>query len=211
MYNGNIQGIGTIKAGFAFLLIDKDGNQSTSSSYCTFTAEDKDRILVLKYWFENNKSKFITPSSISPTIPPNPGSSVYLRKIEEITPDLIFDLVCQVAKVSPVEGLKSNRVKLLVWDGTTNKIQTGEAISKYPAKFLQIPNYWFGSLLNVIIWNSDYFTLGENPSLVEGKWIKLRNTRSRIYEGILELKIGENSSIVLLKEDDPIVRSRLQF
>jgi len=192
--------------GFSFVLIKKDGTPFFATKSCTFTESDQKRIKGLKVWWDSTQAE--RASYIAPVLPKN----TYLKKIEQIGPNnASFDLICQVIRVFPIEGNKgSQRIKLMVWDGSGQNQFFNTTLESFPpAKSniqvmhsLQSP---IGGIAHVIVWNVKLFELFERGHITEGRWIQLKFASSKIYMNQIEIKIGSESTIQILENNNPVV------
>eukprot|EP01119_Soliformovum_irregulare_P023925 TRINITY_DN8460_c0_g1_i1.p1 TRINITY_DN8460_c0_g1~~TRINITY_DN8460_c0_g1_i1.p1 ORF type:complete len:527 (-),score=153.31 TRINITY_DN8460_c0_g1_i1:61-1641(-) len=218
-FNGKIQGVGT-KDMHSFLVISgATGIPQSVSKTVTFTVADKERIEVLKVWWESKKSKF---TNVIPPAPPPPAAKnrdpviePWLRKLSEIGPNQFVDVVVQVIKVGDIEGMgNSSRISLMVFDGSGEKRplpQPGPPI-RPPEHFqekqiLFSPFISLGIQVPVVMWCQSYFPQC-NQNLV-GKFLRLFNVQSKYYDGVLELKCNDRSRFSILSFNDPSVQDTI--
>eukprot|EP01117_Protostelium_nocturnum_P001726 TRINITY_DN1212_c0_g1_i1.p1 TRINITY_DN1212_c0_g1~~TRINITY_DN1212_c0_g1_i1.p1 ORF type:complete len:473 (+),score=93.18 TRINITY_DN1212_c0_g1_i1:348-1766(+) len=225
-YNGKRQGMGSKRFGFSFVVIDRfDATITSSSTTCTFTPDDLERIKALKLWWEATESRFMKKQELlsndsnqaQPSSNPQgeqdndqPQQNRNKRmKLEQLSASNDHcEVICQIVQVSNLEGSGSTqRITLKVWDGTGNKTPALNARNiAQNEKIMHDPSSSFGPLMTVVVWNGGSLPLYREGKIAPGQWVRLRGAQTKIYGGGMELKMSTGSFIELLNEDDERVK-----
>ena len=181
----------------------------TGAHSYTLTSGDKQRIVQLREWASRQQ-------------PPPPQSAANLTKLQHVSPDAHFNLLCQV--VSTARYFMPQCVVLEVWDGThlPLKQRTHDAYNQYrlPLALPIMPQSYTspGLTVRVVVYDSECQTAACN--LQSGDFILLHNVHTDMTDTVnkyreripvvelclrAECQSSPNNLIMRLNDGSPLV------